>query len=387
MKTKASTMKTVIRLLVACAIVFPVVIAIMVIRSGIDISSGLSRQKGRLDYYASAATGASLVLLRSGNDAWGFFEWPGKRVYGFFSGKAERGRRGEIKADLRSASEQPLSMVFPAKSTWGTMTLHLEGGKNLEGDIPFEERKLRDFNIESFAGMIDSEGRKVPPFRSLLKPISIEDGNVDFAASFFHIDALGGNATAFSELVDNKLRRGNRILDYARDRWERFGEDRRAAAGTGTGNPSRVFVERQFIIPSFPNLYSIATERYVYDGGAHGNTTMVFETIDAASGEILEPGDLFVDGWEKALEGKLREEALRLLAVSSGGKGVTLSDYGFFEETLRASSSFFLCRSGVGFHYDRYELAPYVAGDFTFVVPWGELDGLLKAPELWGRAK
>ncbi|MFA5852753.1 MAG: DUF3298 domain-containing protein [Spirochaetales bacterium] len=382
MTTKTSTVKTSVRLLAALAIALPTILVIIGIRSSIDVSSGLSKQKGRLEYYVSAATGASLVLLRSGNDAWGFFEWPEKRFYGFFSGKAQRGRRDEIKAAIRSASEQPLAIVIPARNVLGKMTIHLEGGKKTEGSFSFEESKLHDFNIESFAGRIDAGGRAVSPFRSLLKPISIEDGGADFANSFFHIYALGGKATAVSELFDNKLRRGTHILDYARDHWERFGEDRRAAAVTGTGNPSRVFVERQFLIPSLPDLYSIATERYVYSGGAHGNTTMVFETVDVVDGKTLGPSDIFVDGWEKPMAGKIRAEALSAFSDLPGEAPTTLLSHGFFDEAIHPSSSLFLCKTGIGFHYDRYELAPYSAGDFTFIVPWNELGGLLKIPAM-----
>lgn len=386
MKMKAANVNSRARILAAIAIPIVIVatLAIIVLASRVDIPSGLSTQKGRLEHYESTATGASLALLHSGDDAWGFFEWPSQRVYGFFSGKSEGGRRGEIKASLRSVSEQPLSLAFPAKSASGTMMLHLEGGEKIKEDISFKERKLRDFSIESFAGMIGAGARRIPSFLLSLKSLSIEDGGADLAVSFFHIDAVGGSATELSELADKKLRRGNRILDYVREHWERFGEARREAEGTGTGNPSRVFVERQYMIPSLPHLYSIATERYVYSGGAHGNTTMVFETIDILKGAILKPDDLFVKGWERPVAEKIRAEALRTFSDSAGPRETSLRAHGFFDEAIQPSSSFFLCETGVGFHYDRYELAPYSAGDFTFVLPWAELDGLLKTPAMSG---
>jgi len=384
METKAAKVNTRTRLLLACAIAIAAVLAVIVAASRVDIPSGLSRQQGRLEYYESAATGASLALLRSGDDAWGFFEWPVRRVYGFFSGKSEGGGRGEIKAALRSVSGRPLNMTFPAKGASRTMRLHLEDGEKIEEDIPFQERKLRDFSVESFAGMIGADGRPIPPFQISLKPLSIEDGSVDLALSFFHIDALGGSAANLSELADKKLRRGRKSLDYAREHWRRFGEVRRAAEGTGTGNPSRVFVERQYMIPYLPQLYSIATERYVYSGGAHGNTTMVFETINIVKGTILKPSDLFADGWEKPIAEKIRAEALRAFSDSPGETETSLRAHGFFDETIHPSTSFFLCETGVGFHYDRYELAPYSAGDFTFVLPWNELNGLLRVPAMAG---
>ena len=124
------------------------------------------------------------------------------------------------------------------------------------------------------------------------------------------------------------------------------------------------------------------SERYVFNGGAHGNTTAVFDILDPERGTVLESDDIFVEGWRDPVADKIHKEALRLLSSSATASindiDQSLVSYGFFEDRIPPASSVFLCKSGVGFHYDRYELAPYSAGDFTFILPWAELDGLLK---------
>ena len=366
-----------------CAAVILAGLAIARIVTGIDISSGLSRQMGSFAYYASKEAGAALALQRSGNDVWGFFEWPQEKLYGFFDSKA--GENGRINADLRSPSGWNLSITIPKKPGALKAELRLVGKKNLTMELSLENRNLRYFSVESYAGMIDAIGHKISPLHTLLQPLSIEDGSSDFNRSFFHVDAVGGKTASQRELLNNKLRRGIGILEYAREQWARFGEYRLAAIGAG--NQSRVFVERQYLVPAFSGFYTLATERYVFDGGAHGNTTVVMEIIDSSSGGSLQAKDIFMDGWEIIVAEKLRAEALRLFADAQAGKAGKLSDHNFFEESVRPSSSIFLCNSGIGFHYDRYELAPYSEGDFTFVLSWNELDGLLKIPAMRERAE
>lgn len=362
-------------LLLALALAF-----VFLMGERVDVPSGLSRRAGSIGYYASRETDAALVLQRSGSDSWGFFEWPDRRIYGFFSGKAKAS--GKIEMELRGPSGTTLRLAFPPLGIASTLFLYVEGEKDQNRQLSLARQKGFDLNIASFGGMIDAKNRRISPFRNLFKPLSIEEGLSDFENSFFHIDALNGKTASMADLLNKKLRRGWTPLGYARDNWERFGLDRAAASASGTGNPSRVFAERQYLIPSELEFFSVATERYVFSGGAHGNTTAVFTTIDAKTGRALEAGDLFSEGWEKALEPLLRAEALRLLAGTAENERGRLSDYGFFEETIKPSLSFFLCRSGVGFHYDRYALAPYASGDFTFVLPWRELGKVLKEPWL-----
>jgi len=340
--------------LLPCLIALAAAVALSALAIGqrVDIASGLNKRSGSVTWFSSPEQGISLVSQRSGNDAWGFFEWPEKEIYGFFG---------------------------------GSRTLRLEGAEALAGDVKLVERGKLAMEIEVHSGMMEGKARVLSPLGRLFLPLSIEDGAGDQRQSFFHVESLRGTSPSSSLILDRLLRRGKSPADYARDRWADFKKSR-ASIPEGIEWPS-AFVERQYFISGFSSIYSIATERYVFEGGAHGNTAMLIDMIDMDSGKILSSDDLFAEGWKLPVAGKLRDEALRLLSGAKEGQGgeMSLVDYGFFEDEIIPSANIFLCESGVGFHFDRYQLAPYSFGDFTFVLPWKELGGLLKASWLEGK--
>lgn len=380
-----STSRTMARgFIIPCLIALAAAAALSALAIGqrVDIASGLNKRSGSVTWFSSPDQGISLVSQRSGNDTWGFFEWPEKEIYGFFSGSRKEG--GDIRTSIRTAGP-PLLLGLPARGQAGSPTLRLEGGKAFEGDVRLVDRGMPELEMEVRSGIIDGKARVLSPLGRLFSPLSIEDGARDQRQSFFHVESLRGKSPSSRLMLDRLLRRGKNPADYARDRWADFKESR-ASIPEDMGWPS-VFVERQYFISGFSSIYSIATERYVFEGGAHGNTAMLIDMIDLDSGKILSSDDLFVEGWKDPVAGKLREEALRLLSSEKERRtgAESLVDYGFFEDRIIPSANIFLCESGVGFHYDRYQLAPYSFGDFTFVLPWKELGGLLKASWLEGK--
>lgn len=374
------------RIIVICLIALAAAAALSALAIGqsVDIASGLNKRSGSVTRFASPDQGISLVLQRSGNDAWGFFEWPEKETYGFFGGGRKEG--GDIRAAIRTAG-LPLLLGMPARMPAGSPTLHLEGGKAFEGDVRLVDREMPEMEMEMevHSGIMEGKTRVLSPLGRLFSPLSIEDGARDQRQSFFYMESLRGKSPSSRLILDRLLRRGTSPAEYARDRWADFKENR-LSIPEDMEWPT-VFIERQYLISGFSSVYSIATERYVFEGGAHGNTAMLIDMVDTHSGKPLSSDDLFVEGWRDPIAGKLREEALRLLSGAKEGRtgAASLVDYGFFEDRIIPSTNVFLCESGVGFHYDRYQLAPYSFGDFVFVLPWKELGGLLKASWLEGK--
>ena len=355
----------------------------LTVASRIDVALGLSARKGSIMGYASPGAGIYISLQRSGKDAWGFFEWPDRLLYGFFSGTASKDE--EIRAEIRIPGKSRPRLILSKPRLNGSAGLRLEGLAESSGNYNLVRSGLPALGLRSFQGLADAERRSIFQAGRILKPLSVTDGAANPGLPFFHIDAFVGISPEEEDLLDRELRLGRDTLAYARYRWEGVRNDRGRAGTTARWSP--VFVERHFLIPSGTDLYSVAAERYVFSGGAHGNTTTLFHIVDAGKGKVLGSGDLFIEGWEEALEGKLRDEALRLLSGSAERRGDSLVAHGFFEERIFPSESIFICRSGVGFHYDRYRLAPYAEGDFAFVVPWKELDGLLNVPGPWGESR
>lgn len=352
--------------------------AIALVAARADLSAGLAMRGGSVAVYKSRGIGPSLSSMRSGDEIWGFIEWPERGFYGFFDGKRERD--GEFYAGIR-APGIAARLILSSPSLFRRDTVRLEGPSGLGGVFSLERVTSPGLRVDTFAGMLDRGARSLSPLSRLFASLSPTDGANDPGVSVFHVDLLDGAKAGRPASMDVALRktfdRGRGARAYALDEWRSFREGRVLPEGPKAWPGS--LIERQYGIAQLPSAFSLASERYVFDGGAHGNTVMVAASFDAATGDVLELGDLFVEGSESALGDRITAEALRLLAPPGG----RLTGAGFFEDRIAPSADFFVCRSGVAFHYNRYALAPYAFGDYTFVVPWAELGGLLKDPSRW----
>lgn len=346
----------------------------------LDIPSGLLKRSGSVGYFSDNEDGGmSIILQRAGKDAWGFFEWPKMGIYGMFSGSGAE--KGHFKVGIRQGNSICATLVIPAGHMGNTLAMRIERGR--EKAIATLLKRRGNFpvsKVELYYGAFTAEGKIVPPLRRLAEQSSIEDSGRNPGQSGYYLDALQGKGRSAS-FLDLSLRRGSSSLNYARGYWSRFGQT--VAEAVGTNVSARAFVERQYLVFATDSLFVTATERYVFDGGAHGTTTAIFDIADEKSRKSLSPSDIFNEGWREAIAGKLEKEALRLFSAGESlGRDRKLSEFGLFEDKIKPSTGLFLCRSGVGFHYDRYELAPYVSGDFMFVIPWNELKDVLKNPNL-----
>jgi len=376
-------MKAVLRghpfyILILCA-AFSVLGGSFYIFSSLDTRSGLLKGVGSVGYFSDDENdGVSIILHEAGKDIWGFFEWPERGIYGTFSSSgAEKGRFG---VTIEQGNATVATLAIPERRPGGSFEMSVEtGARNPVRVLLKRHMKTPVSKIDTFSGAFHADGKMVPPLRHVGRRASIEDGGRDPEQSRYYLDTLTGSGNP--SFLDLSLRRGKTPLTYARDYWSRFCQIVSAAAGSQVS--ARAFAERQYLVSVSESLISVATERYVFDGGAHGMTTMLFDTIDTESGDSLSSSDIFMKGWEEKVSEKLENEALRVFTAGVNARhGGKLRDFGLFENGIKPSTGMFLCRSGVGFHYDRYELGPYAAGDFMFILPWADLRNLLKNPVL-----
>jgi hypothetical protein len=110
----------------------------------------------------------------------------------------------------------------------------------------------------------------------------------------------------------------------------------------------------------------ISRDQDYYLGGAHGMREKTYFVISLEENEALKLEDLLRPGTEAEL-GSLLEDALRSYAKLQ--KGEPLSAGGFFEDTVEIPGNFFLSPGGLGFHWDPYEIAPYVMGSIEVIIP------------------
>lgn len=291
--------------------------------------------------------GSSRIMIEAGiwdREIGGFWFWPGRGRYGRLRGT--RGWLGRIDLSLIDAKGGEI---------------HLAGRL-----LPLTGNTLRSLDPADASGS----------FRNL---DTVFQGS-GFAAygRDLTVSAVTAPDRALAGTLDSLLRRGSSPRDHAFLLGEEYLRGKTGARPSG--QPGATLMERQYIAAVTGPFVSIATERYYFEGGAHGNTALSFLTLDSGSGRDA-PGATAIDARDILPAGLddpafleiLAKEARRALDLDPEA-GFTKA--GFFEDCLPPPSDFFVCGMGLGVQYDRYELAPYSFGDFLFIVPWERLEGI-----------
>jgi hypothetical protein len=127
----------------------------------------------------------------------------------------------------------------------------------------------------------------------------------------------------------------------------------------------------------------IKRTRFAFTGGAHGNQIEEFFAFDKTGKDGKTPNYVLLSDiipqdaqtdLARIIDSRLRMDAG--LSVEA-----PLSENGFFNDAVEMPSQFFVTRegasSGIGFHWNRYEIAPYARGSVETVVPYEAIQDLL----------
>jgi hypothetical protein len=127
----------------------------------------------------------------------------------------------------------------------------------------------------------------------------------------------------------------------------------------------------------WPQVLVISRSLEYYLGGAHGMQEKRYFVIfqDTHRMQALTLADIIEpDSWSPLEE--LIAQALRIETNLEPDE--PLSQGGFFEDEVEIPDNFFLTPQGLGFHWDPYEIAPYVMGSLEVLLPYEQIQGILK---------
>lgn len=121
-------------------------------------------------------------------------------------------------------------------------------------------------------------------------------------------------------------------------------------------------------------VYVINSE--YYEGGVHGIEQQFAMNFDAESGRHLTLSDVFINGYEKRLNGIL----LSAIEKKFGAKDITeLHELGYLRSTdIFAPENFVLGKKNITFIYNVYEIAPYDRGRTELEISYSDIYDLLK---------
>jgi hypothetical protein len=129
-------------------------------------------------------------------------------------------------------------------------------------------------------------------------------------------------------------------------------------------------------------LLVLESHTSVFTGGAHGQPATRYLNYDRRSGKFLTIDDVVQDGKRPLL---LQKQKAAVLAWQMQ-QGIGSESWPFVE-----SSNFALDKDGLRFKYQAYDIASYAMGEPEILLPYGELQDVLKPDFLLaaatGRAK
>lgn len=116
-------------------------------------------------------------------------------------------------------------------------------------------------------------------------------------------------------------------------------------------------------------MVSLFNDRYIFSGGAHGNTTRTSNTWDLKSKRRVTAERFFPRG--SNYKAYVQEEIIRQITEQmESGEDIYFDDYVDNVQENWDSKSYYLTPEGVVFYFQQYEIAPYSSGIPEFLLPF-----------------
>lgn len=121
------------------------------------------------------------------------------------------------------------------------------------------------------------------------------------------------------------------------------------------------------------DVITIAISTYEFKGGAHGNDKIKFLNLDAKTGEVLLQKDIIdnIDAFKEIAK------TYFLNNLENKDEGLKIEDY-FFGKPFQLPENIGFSDDGFILLYNVYEVASYNQGYTEFVIPFDEIESLLK---------
>lgn len=115
------------------------------------------------------------------------------------------------------------------------------------------------------------------------------------------------------------------------------------------------------------NILTLEYNLNGFSGGAHGYYNTQFTSFDLRTGKIIALKDVFIPGFEEPLKQLIAKQMRKDYGIKPDAP---LTDLGLFKNECPLPKNFYFRPDGIAFFYNVYEIAPYVAGARTVVLPY-----------------
>lgn len=122
-------------------------------------------------------------------------------------------------------------------------------------------------------------------------------------------------------------------------------------------------------------IITLAMFTYAYTGGAHGNYSTSYKSMDLTKNKIISLDDVITLQGKNTLRSLLEKNFRQQYHLKSTE---ALSEGGLFENKIEPNDNFYITGKGIGFGYAPYEIGPYAMGEINIFIPFTELKMYLK---------
>lgn len=134
-------------------------------------------------------------------------------------------------------------------------------------------------------------------------------------------------------------------------------------------------INHVLVVYQTKKILSVSNFTYSYTGGAHGNYSTGYITLDLVNRKELHLDEIIGETGEKQLPRLLEKYFRKAYNVPAVSK---LTDAGLFENKIENNENFCVTGKGLFFSYAPYEIGPYAMGEITIFIPFSELQNYLK---------
>lgn len=123
------------------------------------------------------------------------------------------------------------------------------------------------------------------------------------------------------------------------------------------------------------DILSIKYEKSVNTGGAHSISMTEFSIFDLKTGKQLALTDFLKPGFKDKIKSLVNAGLREMNGIRDDE---TLSQSGFFNDTIDISNDYYINNDGIGFFYNVYAIAPFSAGTTDIFIPFGKFKEFIK---------
>ena len=245
--------------------------------------------------------------------------------------------------------------------------------ERLNSNYGFIDAALDQVIVSSLAEILDIDGLK--PDSAKAQQQSSTQANKRVASS----DADAASAASSTAVaLQPQQRLANDIQPYL-DGFLKLDQEMKSL---GTSHAISLMIKPAVLDNKAP-LVTIVLNTSSYLGGAHGAASQRYFNFDLSREQPISLNDILVSGQKEALRDKAH--AVFATWVMDNKLANNLTDY---EQAwpFSVSDNFYLAPQGLILQYGEYEIGPYVVGLPRLVIPYNQLQGIIKPQYLPAKA-